>query len=81
MPKALKAIAGFVTDRWKTPSVCEACGNNFVCGAKLTGCWCSEVKLTAEDREKLRAQYRNCLCRSCLESLSSSVGIDLNHKD
>jgi hypothetical protein len=46
---------------------CEACGEPFHCGASLKGCWCFEIKLSAEARERLRERYKFCLCRQCLE--------------
>ena len=51
--------------------VCESCGKNFTCGASLSGCWCSEIKLTDEARAELKAQYRDCLCRECLERIGT----------
>jgi len=46
---------------------CEACGNDFTCGASLKGCWCAEITLSGEDRAELKARYSDCLCRQCLE--------------
>ena len=31
------------------------------------GCWCTEIKLSAETRASLKKKSRNCLCRACLE--------------
>jgi hypothetical protein len=56
--------------------VCEACGNEFSCGASLRGCWCSEINLSDETRVALKGQYRDCLCRECLTSMS-----DFHHED
>jgi hypothetical protein len=50
--------------------VCASCGNNFTCGASLSGCWCAEIKLTDEARAELKTRYRDCLCRNCLEQIS-----------
>ena len=47
---------------------CPACGQPFVCEISLQGCWCTEVKLSAETLQTLRSKYKSCLCRSCLES-------------
>jgi hypothetical protein len=58
---------GYISLRWKDPSTCEACGGDFTCGATITGCWCTEVKLTKDTRARLRSRYGNCLCRACLE--------------
>ncbi|MGI8654233.1 MAG: cysteine-rich CWC family protein [Pyrinomonadaceae bacterium] len=37
------------------------------CGAAQQGCWCSEIKLSESGRDQLRARFRKCLCRLCLE--------------
>ena len=47
---------------------CPACGQSFACEINLQGCWCSEVKVSAETLQTLRSKYKGCLCRSCLES-------------
>ena len=50
------------------PRTCEACGQPFTCEIDLArGCWCGEMELSAETRAELRKQFRDCLCRSCLE--------------
>jgi len=67
MASPLRRALGYVSLRWKDPSPCEACGNEFQCGATLTGCWCTQVKLTDETRASLRGRYKKCLCRTCLE--------------
>ena len=58
----LQTVIGLGSDR-----VCEACGSQFICGASLKGCWCSEIKLSDEIRADLRSNYSACLCRHCLE--------------
>jgi hypothetical protein len=70
----LRRVLGFVSLRWKDPSVCEACGGDFVCGATVTGCWCTEIKLDADRRAGLRRRYKNCLCRDCLEREAARGG-------
>jgi hypothetical protein len=52
---------------------CEACGEKFVCGATITGCWCSEVKLSEAARAELKARYKGCLCRTCLEKFAAKA--------
>ncbi len=54
--------------QYREPSVCEACGEQFVCGASLSSCWCQEIKLSESARGELRARYERCLCRACLEN-------------
>jgi len=44
---------------------CQRCGVEFACG--LSCCWCDEIQLDADARRKLREQFTDCLCRSCLE--------------
>lgn len=67
MSSPLRRALGYVSLEWKAPSKCESCGNEFQCGATLTGCWCADVKLTDEVRADLRTRYKKCLCRTCLE--------------
>ena len=52
---------------------CEACGKDFVCGVSLKGCWCSEIRLTDETRREMRSQFKDCLCRECLEERSAKL--------
>jgi hypothetical protein len=70
MKMKLSQIAGLLSTRWREPSTCEACGGPFTCGAKISGCWCSEIKLSDETRAEMKGRYRNCLCRECLEQLA-----------
>src|SRR6266853_5027539 len=56
-------------------STCDACGSDFSCGASLRGCWCSEIKLSDEARAEMRARYRGCLCRQCLDRLSEPPAV------
>ena len=64
---SLRRALGYVSLRWKDPSACESCGNEFTCGATIAGCWCLQVKLPKETRARLRERYKDCLCRGCLE--------------
>ena len=70
MNMKLRNLAAIVLPVLREPSVCEACGGPFTCGAKLNGCWCAEIKLSDETRAELKTRYRSCLCRECLERLS-----------
>lgn len=64
----LKNALRFLSEKYKEPSICESCGGEFVCGATLKGCWCTEIKLSEETRRKLKENFRTCLCRNCLEN-------------
>ena len=59
---------GRVLPQYAAPSVCEACGGEFACGASQGACWCQEVELGEEARAELRRRYERCLCRACLEN-------------
>lgn len=67
----LRTIAGIISPRWRAPMACESCGNAFVCGVSLAGCWCSEIKVSAEVRAEMRSRFKRCLCRPCLERFAS----------
>ena len=56
----------------RPPRQCEACGQPFVCCASLKGCWCVGVKLSAEVRQQMRAQYKDCLCPACLQQFAAA---------
>jgi Cysteine-rich CWC len=69
----LRKVAQLISPRLAAPSKCEACGNEFSCGASLRGCWCSEIELSEEAQADLKSRYRECLCRDCLERLSATT--------
>jgi hypothetical protein len=71
MMKVVKTLAGVLSERWRESSKCEACGDEFVCGATLAGCWCAEIKLSDATRAELRSRYSTCLCRKCLENAAA----------
>ena len=75
MKSDLRKLAGLFSTRFRDPSICEACGGEFSCGASLRGCWCSEIKLSDETRAELKSRYRRCLCRECLERLSEPPAV------
>ena len=66
----LRTLVAYLSPRWREPEACEACGQPFVCGATLAGCWCTEIKLSETTRAEMRAQYQRCLCRACLEGFA-----------
>ncbi len=67
----LKNALGFISEKYKEPSVCQSCGEEFVCGATLKGCWCMEIELSEKARQNLKTRFRNCLCRNCLEKYTA----------
>jgi len=68
----LRPLAQLIFTRRRAVA-CEACGGPFTCGAKLTGCWCSAIKVSEETRAELKSRYRDCLCRNCLEKFSAAT--------
>ena len=70
MNRTLIKIGNAVSQALTRERVCEACGNEFSCGASLRGFWCSEINLSDATRAELKDRYRNCLCRECLERVS-----------
>ena len=68
----LNTLVGFFVPSRKEPETCRSCQQPFICGASITGCWCTQLKLTDETRASLRAKYTGCLCRSCLEKAASA---------
>ncbi|MFN2578419.1 MAG: cysteine-rich CWC family protein [Pyrinomonadaceae bacterium] len=72
MNDTLVKIGSALTQVLNREKVCESCGNEFSCGASLSGCWCSQIDLSDESRAGLRSRYRDCLCRDCLTLLSRS---------
>ena len=54
--------------------ICESCGAEFGCGAKLDGCWCTELTLTESAAAEIRAKFNECLCRGCLENVAENDG-------
>jgi hypothetical protein len=75
MTSRLRKLAAIISPSIAGPSRCEACGNEFSCGASLRGCWCSEINLSDELRADLKSKYRGCLCRECLERLSEPPAV------
>ena len=50
--------------------ICESCGKEFSCGAKVGDCWCFAVEVKAETLTDLRENFDNCLCPDCLKLLN-----------
>ncbi|MCI0389361.1 MAG: cysteine-rich CWC family protein [Acidobacteria bacterium] len=69
----LRKLAEFIQPDKRPPRECEACGKPFHCGASLKGCWCFQIKLSAEVKQQLRERYKDCLCSDCLERFAVSA--------
>ncbi len=50
--------------------ICESCGEEFFCGAKVGECWCFTVELKKKTLTELRENFKSCLCENCLMKLS-----------
>ena len=72
MKDGVKKLLRIFSSQQGVTETCPACGEKFVCGATLTGCWCSELKLSEEMRANLKERYKGCLCRACLEKFAAS---------
>lgn len=66
----LRKLIGALAPPLRRELVCERCGQPFTCGASLAGCWCEEIELSEAASAELRRNYRDCLCRTCLEQLA-----------
>ncbi len=69
----VKKALGLVSEKFKEPQICESCGEMFTCGANLKGCWCFEIDLTEENRNDLKSNFNDCLCRNCLEKVNQAA--------
>ena len=58
--------------------VCESCGETFGCGAKLDGCWCTELTLTETAAGEINAKFNDCLCPKCLVKVAENKEIILS---
>ncbi len=52
--------------------ICESCGKEFSCGAKVGKCWCFAVEPKAETLAELRETFESCLCKNCLGKLATN---------
>jgi hypothetical protein len=57
---------------------CPRCGTGFECKAgNILQCQCYGIVLTEAVREQLEQEYRDCLCRTCLETLRDSTSAQI----
>ncbi|MDQ3322613.1 MAG: cysteine-rich CWC family protein [Acidobacteriota bacterium] len=66
---SIEKIAEKVSERM----ICESCGKEFSCGAKIGKCWCFAVELEAASLAKLREDFKSCLCGNCLKRVEENV--------
>ena len=69
-----------MTDPQKA-NTCGSCGSEFGCGAKLDGCWCTEITLKDWQAELIKAKFDECLCPACLSSIAAKDGMRLTYPD
>jgi hypothetical protein len=55
--------------------VCESCGTQFGCGAKLDRCWCTELTLTESQSRNIEEKFTDCLCPECLAEIAARAEI------
>ena len=53
--------------------VCESCGKKFDCGVNSEKCWCFEIDLSQEILTELQKNFKNCLCKDCLQAQHKNV--------
>ncbi|HEV2663716.1 MAG TPA: cysteine-rich CWC family protein [Blastocatellia bacterium] len=75
----LRKLMELILPDTRAPRECEACGKPFVCGASLKGCWCLQIKVSADALQQLREHYKRCLCLECLTKLASSSRRDAGY--
>lgn len=61
--------------------ICGSCGEPFGCGAKLDGCWCTELTLTKSQAENIKAKFTDCLCPQCLEKFAEKPAMKVTYAD
>jgi len=56
---------------------CPRCGTGFECKAgNILQCQCYGISLPFAVQQQIEQAYRDCLCRSCLETLRDRAGVD-----
>lgn len=56
---------------------CPRCGTGFECKTgTILQCQCYGIVLTEAAQQFVEQQYRDCLCRTCLEALNNSTAMD-----
>ncbi|MFM9905728.1 MAG: cysteine-rich CWC family protein [Pyrinomonadaceae bacterium] len=69
----LKTALGLFSEKYKDASICESCGDEFICGATIKGCWCMNIKVSDQARADMKEKYAKCLCAECLSRYASDT--------
>src|SRR5258708_4968749 len=67
--RAKRKFMAEATENIPEPKICRSCGESFGCGAKLDGCWCTEIELPEKIADYLKTKYQDGLCPECLSRL------------
>ena len=73
----IRKALGIFSEKYKDPSVCESCGDEYICGATVKGCWCMKLEVSDEARAEMKAKYKKCLCPNCLAAYASGSKVDV----
>ncbi|MCQ2321249.1 MAG: cysteine-rich CWC family protein [Bacteroidales bacterium] len=49
---------------------CPRCGKTFEC-VHTADCWCAKIHLSDVAKAKLKMQFNDCLCESCLREIAA----------
>ena len=51
---------------------CSKCSKEFECGASVGKCWCMDFYIDPEVLNKLKEDFKDCLCPNCLNEYTSN---------
>lgn len=77
----IKKALGVFAEKNKEPSVCESCGDEFICGATITGCWCMSIVVSDGAKAEMKEKFQKCLCPKCLGSYAPIPAIVVKYPD
>ena len=69
----LKNDLGLFPETCNDPSICESCGDEFICRATSKGCWCMNVNVSDDARAEMKEKFAKCLCPKCLNTYASAA--------
>jgi len=56
---------------------CERCGTEFEC-LRSNDCWCVKLEIPEDLSKILKSEFKDCLCKDCLECLILKFAKDNN---